>query len=505
MSVPDAASSLRDFADVTIGILTALSEEYAVCKEVFDPDHQGTERNRQATSGALTCWICEVPSKHGGAHVIAITLLPQPGNSAAAIAANILLQHCPNIHSLIMCGIAGAVPQPAKPGDHVRLGDIVVSDGRGIIQYDFGKQRDPSKVPDEPFAAFEFRSPPRAPCSKLLLAVKRIEADEMLLNRTAPREWETRIKEFLMRFADSRWRRPASHRDRIIDDGSGSPTPHPREGPRRSGRPRVFHGPIGAANIVLADPKRRDALRDRMGIKAVEMEGSGVADASWVAGVGYIVVRGTCDYCNSTKNDDWHHYAALIAAAYARTLVSYLHVEERFHLPAIAQLPPNIESSAGNLPSRVSAATSAGAASVVAPTLRPAPARSTPIIEASVTPVDPVSASLDTPVVKVSAFSLGSKDHIASPSDSDSRLLQDLIDRLSSMYGDARSIGVNALERVLESQLRARPPHGAVVRAGWLLLGRFEARRLHNNRQAGRPFDVARLNALRREAERVTD
>src|SRR5207245_8710760 len=51
----------------------------------------------------------------------------------------------------------------------------------------------------------------------------------------------------------------------------------------------------------------------------------GVADAAWVAQIGYLVVRGTCDYCNSRKNDDWHKYAALIAAAYARIVVEYLH------------------------------------------------------------------------------------------------------------------------------------------------------------------------------------
>ena len=35
-----------------------------------------------------------------------------------------------------MTGIAGGVPFPEKAEDHVRLGDIVVSDRNGVVQYD---------------------------------------------------------------------------------------------------------------------------------------------------------------------------------------------------------------------------------------------------------------------------------------------------------------------------------------------------------------------------------
>ena len=83
-----------EFPYVTIGVLTALEEEYSACLSVFDPDREGVEREERATSGTLTCRLCFIPSKHGGRHVVAITRLPHMGNTAAAIAANILLQHC---------------------------------------------------------------------------------------------------------------------------------------------------------------------------------------------------------------------------------------------------------------------------------------------------------------------------------------------------------------------------------------------------------------------------
>lgn len=210
-----------DVASVTIGVLTALEEEYAACLDVFDPDHTGTQTTRRATSGTMSCWLCRVQARYGGQHVVAISLLPDMGNNAAAIAANILLQHCPETCYLIMCGIAGAVPCPEKAEEHVRLGDIVVSSGAGVIQYDRGKQRDRRKsVPFQenstgrerfaskilrwfmprsatevrdptgqsplapgPLAGFEFRGCPRAPCPDLLQAVKLMHADEERLGR----------------------------------------------------------------------------------------------------------------------------------------------------------------------------------------------------------------------------------------------------------------------------------------------------------------------------------
>lgn len=54
------------------------------------------------------------------------------------------------------------------------------------------------------------------------------------------------------------------------------------------------------------------------------MEASGIADASWNQSVGYLVVRGICDYCDAQKNDLWQEYAALAAAAYTRAVIETL-------------------------------------------------------------------------------------------------------------------------------------------------------------------------------------
>ncbi len=87
------------------------------------------------------------------------------------------------------------------------------------------------------------------------------------------------------------------------------------------GQPLVFVGPIASANTLLKDAAKRDPLREHFGVKAAEMEGSGVADATWNHGIGYLVVRGICDYCDTNKNNLWQRYAAIAAAAYLRAVL----------------------------------------------------------------------------------------------------------------------------------------------------------------------------------------
>ena len=127
------------------------------------------------------------------------------------------------------------------------------------------------------------------------------------------RPWKRWLAEGLDRLG---WARPDAATDVLA--GDSGPVPHPGDPKRREGQPRVFLGPIASANTLLKDPAKRDALRDQFGARAVEMEGSGIADATWTHGIGYLVVRGICDYCDATKNDTWQMYAAMAAAAYVR-------------------------------------------------------------------------------------------------------------------------------------------------------------------------------------------
>ena len=120
----------------TIGIITALSEEYtATCKamgcsvEVMAP---GSGPGRRYS-------LASIPSLLGGRHVVAVTKLVIPGNNCAAIQAAKMSEQFKPRH-IIMVGIAGAVPNPGKAEAHVRLGDLVMSGPQGVVQYDFDKE-----------------------------------------------------------------------------------------------------------------------------------------------------------------------------------------------------------------------------------------------------------------------------------------------------------------------------------------------------------------------------
>lgn len=128
--------------------------------------------------------------------------------------------------------------------------------------------------------------------------------------------------------------RPDEQTDVLYDTlNQSQPIEHPFDPQRVLGQPRVFTGIVGSANIVLKDSGKRDALRDQHSVKAIEMEGSGVADAAWQLSRGFLVVRGICDYCDTHKNDVWQEYAAAVAAAYTRGLIASMPAEGDEDLP----------------------------------------------------------------------------------------------------------------------------------------------------------------------------
>ncbi|NET56796.1 MAG: 5'-methylthioadenosine/S-adenosylhomocysteine nucleosidase [Symploca sp. SIO2E6] len=259
-----------------IGIITALPQEYAAVKQILENTQ---EKSFPGKGGSRRYLLGDVPTNDEGKHTVALCLAAK-GNNRAAIRASVLLEHFPNLESIIMVGIAGGIPYPEKPNEHVRLGDIVISNDRGVIQYDFGKETITENIN---------RHPPRPPSASLIEGVRLLKVDEI----TGDKPWLKFIEQALL-----------------------------GEDPKRkNGEPRVFLSPIASANIVLQNPIKRDQLRDKFGVKAVEMEGSGIADATWNYEIGYLVVRGICDYCDSNKNDDWHSYAAAVAAAYTRALL----------------------------------------------------------------------------------------------------------------------------------------------------------------------------------------
>lgn len=242
-------------------------------------------------------------TSNGATRRVMVATSGMGNNNAAIVATHALRSFRDDIDHLIMVGIAGGCPNPAKPSDHVRLGDIVVLNEHGLLQYDFTKRT---------AAGDAIRRSPQLPSKALMEAAKTLAIHQ--LAGKAP--WEAAIAAAAKR----ELRRPSTKTD-LLHDASGVLVAHPKQAGRRNGKPLVHHGAIGSANILLKDPSARDMLRDTYNVRAVEMEGSGLQDAGWHVEKDIMVVRGVCDYCDAHKNDTWQAYAALVAASYARALV----------------------------------------------------------------------------------------------------------------------------------------------------------------------------------------
>ena len=296
-----------------IGIITVLPKEYAAVKAMMDNPGDWFVPTQRA--GEQYC-LGEMPAAQGHKHSVVLSLAVSIGTDVAAVWTSSLSRDFPTVRTVIMVGIAGGVPHPKKPDDHVRLGDVVVSNEKGVMHYEFVTQG-----MDEP----KYRWASHRPSARLLHAAKRLEADTIrgkqqwvkLIDRakglqgTVRPEAEKDVLYSFIRLEGDRWRR-------------GKKVVHPTDSSRREGEPRVFIGPIASANTLLKDPFKRDKLRDLFAVKAVEMEAAGIVDAAWIEQLDYLVVRGICDYCDPDKNNLWQGYAAVAAAAYVRGLLELI-------------------------------------------------------------------------------------------------------------------------------------------------------------------------------------
>src|SRR5262249_25169956 len=112
----------------TVGILTALESEFEAMRAMLD-------QSSDFDIGGIRYVVGQIPGSDGRIHPIVLAL-GDVGESIAAIHTTRLYGHFPNLEALIMVGIAGGAPNPGKANDHVRLGDIVVSDKYGVVQFD---------------------------------------------------------------------------------------------------------------------------------------------------------------------------------------------------------------------------------------------------------------------------------------------------------------------------------------------------------------------------------
>lgn len=289
----------------TIGIVTALPEEFAAVRVLLDGERRLNIQDDRAQyiSGTMPSADGERP------HQVVLTLLGDTANDVAADGCANLARSFRSVGYVLMVGIAAGVPDLPRPDRHVRLGDIVVSTW-GIVDYDHVVERP---------GGTELRQPFPRPSPLLTRQAKFLEAEEL----AGRRPWEVFLDQAIAAL-DGFARPPASTDLLYPSDDAEKPVAHPdlAASGHRPDLPKVHQGYIGSADRALRKIVTRDRLASKHDLRALEMEGKGVGRSGFSNGLEWLVVRGISDYGDERTGRTWRNYASVAAAAYSRALLA---------------------------------------------------------------------------------------------------------------------------------------------------------------------------------------
>lgn len=303
----------------TIGWICALHTEYTAARAFLDEkrtfDSKVPQDNNEYTLGRV--------EKHNV--VVAVCPDSEYGIAAAATVARDLVRSFPNVRLGLMVGVGGGVPSSRHD---VRLGDVVVSCSAGnigaVVQYDMGR-----KLQDGTFQIVgQLDNPPTA--LRTAISGLRSKHEE---EGNGIRDMIEGALASMRKQARRKYSKPSDETDVLYEADFVHPQGR-HQGcseicavtnenvVQRETRdeeddiPAVHYGPLGSGNSVMKDAITRDHLHRVHGILCFEMEAAGLMN-HWPC----LVIRGICDYSDSHKNQQWQGYAALSAAAYARSLL----------------------------------------------------------------------------------------------------------------------------------------------------------------------------------------
>ena len=298
--------------DYTVGWVCALPVELAAAKEMLDEEHETLHHDANDMNIYSLGRI--------GEHNVVIACLPQGQtgtNSASAVAVQ-MKSAFTSIRFGLMVGIGGGVP--SKEAD-IRLGDVVISAPHklhsGVVQYDIGKTT-PS--------GFERTGVLSPPPTILLNALAILRANH-IGGRSTQMGYFSRLAG-LPAFA-----REDAGPDILFSADynhvGGAACEHCSSDRAVARQPRtqevvVHYGTIASGNQVMRDAAQRDKVSAELGgVLCFEMEAAGLMNS-----FPCLVVRGICDYADSHKNKKWQAYAAGMAAACAKEVLSVIPTSE---------------------------------------------------------------------------------------------------------------------------------------------------------------------------------
>jgi nucleoside phosphorylase len=309
----------------TIGWISPLPLEKEAARLVFDevyPREEVQHRNAYYLGGRI------------GQHDVVIGVQRKIGLNGAAILAEKMHSGFPNIKYFLVVGIAGGVPNYGPPGDtkQIVLGDVVISSPRGnhggVLQYDKGAWQDEGLL--------QFRGYTNGVPGDLLAAVNNYRSEGWSQTNIAQtlRQMRRRLDEDRR----SQYDDPGEAQDRLfrsdykhrgeydIDcleccDANQAHSRSQRGDRARRARdhPELHFGNVASSNQLQISAAERMRIQRRHDVICFEMEAAGVSEEHPC-----VVVRGICDYADSHKNKGWQNYAAAVAAACAKQLLTFL-------------------------------------------------------------------------------------------------------------------------------------------------------------------------------------
>ncbi len=253
-------------------------------------------------------------------HNVVIATLPagqEYGKGSAAAIASQVKRFFPNLWFGLLVGVAAGLPNFSRnPPLDIRLGDVLVglptNESAGLVDYELGKETgqngfqllrsgfvlaNAEPIVRSAIGSIKLSAPNDA---KIILPYYKNVKHKMHSNGT---------------FVD-----PGQEQDILYQvDDEGNERPVKRERRPDDERTRVWYGTIGSGDKLMKNARIRNELRDKYNFIGLEMEAAGTMNRIPVG-----VIRGVCDYGDEHKNKEWQPYAAVMAAAYAKAVLSQI-------------------------------------------------------------------------------------------------------------------------------------------------------------------------------------
>ncbi|KAF3937320.1 hypothetical protein ABW19_dt0202667 [Dactylella cylindrospora] len=302
-----------------VGWICGSEIEYTAARQFLDEVHEDPIHLSSADRNTYTLGKM-------GKHYVVISVLPdgEPGLCSAALVAADMQHSFQNITIGMAVGTGGGAPC-LKLGRDIRLGDLVVSSVRygksSVIQYDFGE-----RLQGQPFQIRGyFDQPPR-----------HLRAAGVEMMAKYEEEGHQQIQDMIDKVLENNpimeaYKRPDPSTDRLYQADTIHPfgnnescllsctdplslVPRP---PRLEGDEIMAHyGRIGSANCLMKDALERDRLAEDEDVLCFDTEAAGLVNH-----FPCLVIRGISHYSDSHNQREWQGYAAMTAAAYAKSLL----------------------------------------------------------------------------------------------------------------------------------------------------------------------------------------